>query len=720
LSARFASLLSSVAILALAAPASAQETPVEPVELDDIVVTGSQVRIPPAYVGGQVATGARVGLFGAMDVMDTPFATTAYTEELARDQQARSVADILQNDPVVRVSKGFGNFQELYIIRGFPVYSDDMTYNGLYGVLPRQFVAAELLERVEVFHGATAFLNGAAPGGSGVGGAFNVTPKRAPDAPLNRLTAGWEGESEAYLAGDFARRFGDTLENGARLNLAIRDGEGGIEAQNRSLRVLGLGFDRRGSAARFSADLGWQDQSIDAPRPSVTPLGAVPTPPDAGANFAQPWTYTDETQLFGAARGEFDLADDLSAWAAIGGRQGEERNSLANPSAQANGATTAYRFDNAREDQVFSTDIGLRADLRTGAVDHRFVASAAKVLSRERNAYAFSDFSGFAGDLNDPAPVAPPAATALIGGALSDPGIVGRVETSSIALADMLSFLDGRVLATIGARYQEIETKAYDYNSGAFLSGYEGDAVTPAFAMVYKPNRFVSIYGNYAEALIPGQTAPAVSGGVPVTNAGEVLSPFRGEQAEVGVKFDLAVFGGSLSVFRTTLPSAYVENNVFAANGEQRNQGVELTVFGEPRTGLRVLGGWTWLNAELVRTAGGVLDGRRPIGVPEFQGNLNLEWDVAAVDRLTLEGRVVYTSEQPVSADNTVELDAWTRFDAGVRYGFEAAGRPLTVRARVENLLDEDHWVAVGGYPGANYLSLGSPRTLRLSVSADF
>ena len=63
------------------------------------------------------------------------------------------------------------------MIRGFAVSSDDLAYNGLYGVLPRQFVAAELIERVEVFRGASTFLNGAAPGGTGVGGAFNLTPK---------------------------------------------------------------------------------------------------------------------------------------------------------------------------------------------------------------------------------------------------------------------------------------------------------------------------------------------------------------------------------------------------------------------------------------------------------------------------------------------------------------------------------------------------------------
>ncbi len=710
-------ILSTTALLVLAAPAMAQQ---ETTELEEVIVTGSQVAIPAPYSGGQVARGARVGLFGALSNLDTPFAVTAYTEELARNQQARSVADVLQNDPAVRVSKGFGNFQELYVIRGFPVYSDDMTYNGLYGILPRQFVAAEFLERVEVFHGATAFLNGAAPGGSGVGGAFNLMPKRAGAQPLTRATLGLEGGGEYYAAADVARRFGLDNDYGLRLNLARRDGEGAVDDQDRTLNVIGLGLDRHGDRARFSADIGWQDHHIDAPRPTVTPAGAIPDAPDAAPNFAQPWTYTDEEQLFGVARGEFELSPGVQAWAAVGGRSGKEANVLANPTAQPDGAISAYRFDNAREDTVWSGDLGLRAELTTGSVGHRLVASASQVQSRSENAYAFSDFGGFASDLYNPVDVAPPVPDFFVGGDLSDPGVTERVRNASVAIADMMSFLDGRLLVTAGARYQEIETRSYDYNTGAGLSSYDGDAVTPAFAVVYKPIEEVSLYANYAEALIPGQTAPAVSGGVPVTNAGEVLSPFTGEQAEVGLKYDLGRFGGSVSLFRLTLPSAYVENNVFAANGEQRNQGLEIAFYGAPREGLRLLGGWTLLDAELTRTAGGALDGKTPIGAPEVQGNLNVEWDAPQLTGLTLEGRFVYTGEQQANADNTVQLDSWTRFDAGVRYAFQAGGRPLTARARIENVADEDHWVAVGGFPGANYLTLGAPRTLSLSVSAEF
>jgi len=710
----------SLLALSLAAPALAQQGPAAPTELGEVVVTGSQVNLTAPAAGGQVARGGRVGLLGNLDMMDTPFSTTSYTEKLARDQQARGIGDVLQNDPTVRVTKGFGNFQELYVIRGFPVYSDDMSYNGLYGVLPRQFVAAELIERVEVFRGASAFLNGAAPGGTGVGGAFNLTPKRA-NGPLTRLTAGVSGADEIYAAADLARRFGDQDEWGARLNVAGRGGEASVEDQTNTLRVVGLNLDRRGERARFSADLGWQDHRIDAPRPSVTPGAAIPEAPSADRNFAQRWTYTDEEQLFGGVRGEFDITDSVTAWAAFGGRQGEEDNSLANPRADAAGAIRGYRFDNIRKDTVWSGDVGLRADLTTGPVGHRLVASASQVRSKSKNAYAFSNFAGFASDLYEPIDVTAPTPDFFVGGDLSDPLVTERVNNRSIAFADMMSLLDGRLLATAGVRYQEIETRSFDYNTGAEISANDGDAWTPAFAVVFKPSERLSLYANYAEALQPGATAPAQVGGEPVDNAGEVLAPFQSEQYEVGVKYDAGTFGGTLSVFQAKRPQAYFDGQNYTADGEQQNTGVELGVYGEPVAGVRLIGGATWLDAEITRSLDAALVGLRPTGSPEFQANLNVEWDVPMLAGLTLEGRVVHTGEQPVSTDNTVEVDAWTRFDAGVRYAFEAGGKPLTVRARVENIADEDQWVAVGGYaPTSGYLTLGAPRTLSLSISAEF
>jgi len=706
---------SALAFVLAAAPAAQAQG----VEVDELVVTGSQVELAPVYAGGQVARGGRVGLFGALDVMDTPFSATNYTEELVRNQQATGVGDVLKNEPTVRVAKGFGNFQELYVVRGFPVYSDDMTYNGVYGILPRQFVAAELIERLEVFRGANSFLNGAAPGGSGIGGAFNLVPKRA-QVPLTRATVGYENEGALYGALDVARRFGAAEDFGVRLNLVKRDGETSVADQDRDLSVAALGVDYEGERLRFSADLGLQDHRIEAPRPSVTPSGVVPAAPSADANFAQPWTFTDERQLFGVVRGEFDLNANVSLWAALGGRDGEEENVLANPTAAADGTTSAYRFDNRREDEIISADAGVRADFTTGGLEHRVVASASAIQSKSRNAYAFSNFAGFAGDLYNPVAVAPPTPNFFVGGVLADPGVTEEVDNRSLAVADMITLMDGRLIATLGARYQEIETTSFDYNTGLQISQYSDDAITPAVGLVFKPSDAISVYANYAEALTPGQIAPGTVGGVPILNPGEITAPFRSKQYEAGVKYDGGTFGGTVSLFSISQPSAIIDNLRFVVDGEQVNQGIELSAYGEPTPGLRVLGGTTFVDAERKRTEGGAFDGKTAIGVPEFQANLNVEYDLPVAPGLTLDGRVVHTGSQYVNAANTVSLDAWTRLDLGARYSLDVSGRPVTLRARVENVTDENDWLSAGGYPGANYLVLGAPRTFIVSASVDF
>ena len=87
-----------------------------------------------------------------------------------------------------------------------------------------------------------------------------------------------------------------------------------VDGQDRTLTAAALGTDYQGERLRLAADVGYQDHRIDAPRPSVTPIGEIPDPADAGANFAQPWTYTDEEQLFGVVRAEYDLSPSVTVW----------------------------------------------------------------------------------------------------------------------------------------------------------------------------------------------------------------------------------------------------------------------------------------------------------------------------------------------------------------------------------------------------------------------
>lgn len=722
-------LASSVGALPLlistpAAFAQAQSTADSNEVLEYVIVTGSQVDLVPDYAGGQVARGGRVGLFGNLDMMDTPFNSTNYTADFMRNQQARSVADVVQSDPGVRVARGFGNFQELYVVRGFPVYSDDMSYNGLYGLLPRQYVAAEFLERVEVFRGANSFLNGAAPNGSGIGGSFNLVPKRASDQPLNRFTAGYENQGQSYLAADFSRRYGGF---GVRANGVRRDGETSIDNQDRELSVGSLGVDYRGEQARFSADIGWQDHRLDAPRPSVTPsgVGGVPRAPDASSNFAQNWTFSAEKDFFGVGRGEYDITENTSLWAASGIRDSTEHNVLSNPTANGDGTSASYRFDNFREDKVTTSEIGMRTRFDTGAVGHRLSVQGSSYDIDSKNAYAFSPFfPGFANDIYHPTQVAPPVADFFTGGILFSPLTTSKIKTWSAALADTLMFVDEKVLVTLGARYQVIEQNTYDYNTGARQTHYDDNVVTPVFAVVVKPSESVSIYGNYAEGLIRGDVVPNViatpTGPVTPVNANQILNPFVSKQYEIGAKYDSGSLGGTLSVFQVTQPSAILVGNVVRDDGEQRNRGIEVSVYGQVSETLRLLGGVTALNAEYTRTQFGINEGKDVIGVPDTQANLGAEWDIAALNGLTLDGRLVYTSSQAASADNTLSIPSWSRLDVGARYALQVASTNMTLRLRVDNVTDKEYWGSVGGSFGANYLVLGGPRTFTFSASVDF
>jgi iron complex outermembrane receptor protein len=717
------------ALLFVAACAQAQEAPAAQAAAQAGIATvvvsasadASAQGLPAAYAGGQVARGGRLGLLGNVDIMDTPFNATNYTQALIQDQQARSVGDVVQNDPSVRVARGFGNFQELYVIRGFAVNSDDMAYNGLYGLLPRQFVASELLERVEIFRGANSFVNGAAPGGGGIGGAVNLVPKRAPNHPLNQVTLGVESGGQAYGAFDVARRFGDGDRAGVRVNAVHRQGDTAVDRESRELNVLSVGLDYRGAGYRLSADVGFQEHALDNARPSVT-VGAglrVPSAPDASHNYAQPWTRSTERDTFGTLRGEVDLAPNAVAWAAFGARNGSEFNALTTTTTTDNvGGLNMGRFDNQRDDRTRTGEIGVRTELATGPVKHTLSASASAFEMKSFNAYGLSNFAGWSTNLYRPVDVAAPSPTFFTGGSLENPLLTHKSILGSYAVADSMALLDDALRVTVGLRHQRIKDFSYDYTSGIQNAGYDQSANTPLAGIVYKPMKNLSLYANYAEALQQGPTASGAS--VVPLNQGQVFAPYTSRQKEVGVKYDSGKLGMSAALFTTAQPMGYVENRVFGIFGEQRNRGLELSVFGMPMRGLRVLGGLTLLDAEQRRSAGGVNQGKDAIGVPGTQLNLGTEWDVPGVAGLSLNARALYTATQYADAANTQQLPSWTRFDLGANYLTRFMDRDLTLRARVDNAFDRNYWASAGGYPGAGYLVLGAPRTVSVSATVDF
>ncbi len=680
------------------------------------------------FAGGQVARGGRAGILGNQDYMSSPFGVTSYTNELIQNQQARSVGDVLQNNPSVRVARGFGNFQESYFIRGFVLNSDSVAYNGLYSLLPRQYISSELFERVEVLQGASAFLTGASPGGDAIGGSVNLLPKRAGSEPLTQLTLGAASGSQFYAATDISRRFGPDQSLGIRVNAARRDGGTAVDNENVKLDVASVGFDWRSRNARLSADIGHQEHRLNETRTNVT-LGAgalfVPSAPGSKTNWAQPWSYSNERDTFGTLRGEYDFSDNVTGWFAAGMRRGVEANSLGNltVSNAATGAGTTSRFDNTAIEKVQTGQVGVRAKVATGPVKHELVAAYDYFDSDRKNAFAFDFLNTQRTNLYNPVPSFLPAFSAATsrGNALSSPQTTAKKRLTSYSIGDTMSFLDDSLLVTIGARRQTLNIDAFAYNTGVQTSGYDQSRTSPAAGVVFKVSKRFSVYANYIESLAAGETAPALVGGRPVLNVGQALPPYVAKQKEIGLKYDGGGLGATAALFSIDKPRAVVNAaGTFAAEGEDRHQGLELTAFGEPVKGLRVLGGVTLLDAKQRNTGSATTDGQRVIGVPKAQGTIGVEWDVPGVRGLSLDARVISTGYSYANAINTLRVPGWARLDIGARYVTDVAGKLVTLRARIDNVADRDYWASVGGFPGSGYLVLGNPRTYSLTASVDF
>lgn len=683
--------------------------------LPEVVVTAEAPapgELPPAYAGGQVATGGRVGLLGNKDFLETPFSTISYTEKLIGDRQAKDITSVIAaTDPTVFTSGSTGMISESYSIRGFSSSISDVAINGLYGVTPYYRTSPEMFERIEVLKGPSALLNGMPPGGS-VGGSVSLVPKRAGNEPLTRVTATYE--SDALFGGhvDIGRRFGEGRQFGIRVNGVYRDGDTAVNNQSKETNLLALALDWRGERARLSADLYASKDHADGLNRGISLASglAVPAPPKPETLLNPTWSFTNTEDKAAIFRGELDVADTLTAYAALGISK-TDFDALAASTYQVFNDAGDFRNNVAHQRSIFnkkSAEAGLKGHLQTGGVGHEWALNATQY--RHTNKFGFLR-NMLAEDwiTNIYNPVwGPSVGTAFSNEPLSK---TGALRLTSFGLADTLSFAQDKVLLTLGVRRQEVVSDTFDATSGARTARYDASATTPAVALLVKATNHVSVYGNYIEGLSQGATAPATA-----DNAGEIFPPYKTRQKEIGVKFDFGEFAHTVSLYEIRRPSSYTDpaTNVYSFGGEQRNRGIEWGFFGSPLRNVRLMGGIAYVEPKLTRTAGGANQGKLATGIPKWQGKLGAEWDIPAVQGLTLTANAISVSRQYISANNSQWVPGRTVYDLGARYATSVAGHPLTLRASVANVTNKAYW--------ATTLSsgLGAPRTFLLSASVDF
>ncbi|WP_256702845.1 TonB-dependent siderophore receptor [Burkholderia ubonensis] len=661
--------------------------------LDTISVRSSR---PSLYAVPDV----NVGALGSKDPKDLPLSVASYSAELIEAQRARTLMDVLKNDPSVQ-NTAVGGAMDNISIRGFPVdWTNTMRRDGM-PVAPYYDLPLENVERVDVLKGPSGFLYGV----NSPGGTVNYVLKRPTRDRFTTVTGEVRSYDGYYGAVDTGGPIGDG-QFGYRFNVAgEKVGNFGHSGDLRRTFVSGAIDWAISPRALLRLNFDYQNKHLAAqPVIGTQPDGSLPPQFDPRTLLGQPWLQYRTNTLNIGGQFDFRLTDNWTFTTQIA--QSYNNRDAAFPdiySVAANGDILSgdiYLSPN-QSFRVLSTNTFVTGKFNTGPLAHQFVTGVS-TRNYDSQQGGFGVMPITVGNIFNP--VYSPAQTTTFPGKTATKNF-----QPSVFISDLID-IGSHWSVMLGLRHVRYRDDSYAA-SGA-QSHYETSVNVPSAGLIFKPLPSLSTYVSYSEGFEQGGVAPYNT-----RNAGQNLAPVKSKQYEAGVKADV---GSDLTVnaavFRIEKTLQYVNAaNYFVQAGKQRHTGVELTANGRVTRDLSIVAGAAYLHTQQDDTGDPATNGKRAANVPTFQASAFLDYRIAAVHGLNVDAGVYYVGRRPLDAANTVSLPGYVRFDAGARYQTRIGDHTTIFRAGVQNLTDKRYWAA------ANYNSVwpGQPRTFFLSAQVD-
>jgi iron complex outermembrane receptor protein len=354
-------------------------------------------------------------------------------------------------------------------------------------------------------------------------------------------------------------------------------------------------------------------------------------------------------------------------------------------------------------DDNYSYYADLAGEMTTGPVRHRFVVGA-EYRSLHFDA-GKGRGAGFA-DIIDPfAPVygfTRPAPFLLN-------ATVSRDQTRGIFVQDRMS-IGERFHLIAGIRYAEIDSSAtFTPRGGAPLEPdvISQSAVPKQFGVLYDVSERISVFANRSESFLP-------RGGT--TAGGKAFNPEKGEQTEVGTKFDLGDSGvaANIALFQVEKPEVLTpdpDNFGFDVPlGAVESRGVEVSVNGRLRPNWTLYAAYAHMKTD-VDGNDPALDGNELANAPQNTFSAMTRYDIAggALDGLGFSAALQYSDSRFADDGNIVSLPGYTRLDLGAYYAFNDH---VDVSLLINNATDEDIFAGFS----ENWVSLDMPRTFLARV----
>lgn len=651
------------------------------------------------------------------ELRDIPQTVNVIPEALFQDQGARSLNDVLRNVPGVGFSNGDGQRDQV-TIRGFSAIADQF----IDGVRDDALYFRELanIEQVEVLKGPASVLYGR--GSSG--GLINRITKKPTDKAFTDVTTTVGSWNMKRVELDTNQPLGEAVS--FRLNAALEDSDSFRDQgfTERNFIAPSLQFD-----ISEKTKLLLQVESLEDKR--VTDFGVpaingrpVNVDPDTyyGSSDARHDDYTESDVLSGAAtlEHEFDNGWKLKNTFRAYDYDLNRNNTVVTAVRTATlTATRRHSFIDRQEHGYFNqTDLSTNADWL--GMKHALLFGM-ELGYQDKDAQS-GNFAPTPPNVNiyDPQPfnnLGTSRVATTVTSSLS--------QTAGFYVQDLIT-LSPEWKALVGLRHDRFDQVTDNLLTGARF-GRTDNEYSPRAGLVYQPTPWSSLYASYTKSFQPSQETFALA----ANNTD--IAPEETTNYEVGAKLDF--LGGNLSTMislfrleRTNIKSTDpTDTTRLIPVGEQRTDGLELSVSGRPAHGWDVTAGYAFLDAEITDSPStmGVpisptganiqvaLEGNTPSLTPRHSANL---WVTRRFDNgFGIGGGMVLMGEQYASPSNVVKLPGYARADMTAFY----ETKKYEVRLLVNNIFDREYFVSAhGGVDIDN--TPGAPRNAQLSLKLKF
>lgn len=667
-------------------------------------------------------------------LLDTAKTINVVPQGLMQDRGADSLRDALRNVPGISLAAGEGGAPpgDQMTIRGFDATNNIMIDNvrDVAGYTRDTYN----LEAVEVAKGPGSVMYGR----GSTGGIINLQQKTAKLDRFGEVSvrAGSEGDHRLQLDGNTS--IGDT--SAVRVNLLTDDVDvAGRDEVNNAKDALavswatGLGTDSR---LTVNADIQQQDNLPDYGLPWV-PVGS--THPDVAAE-AGTAPDVDYSNFYGNVNRDFEEVDAKSLTARyekdlndtsmlrIQARTGnvERQNVVTSPRfvERTPSTTSDIRQTDVKTRDTKDSLAVLQADLisqyRVGDTTHDLVLGAE--ISREKferwnyEAVAADNLTSVV-DLFNPNPNLP--FTGRYARTAKDQE--ATVDTQAIYAFDTIT-LNPQWQLSGGLRYDIFDSEYFyqldDSTDPRAKVGKTDRELSWNLGVVYKPAPNGSIYFATGTSFNP--SAEGVTSAAPVSRgqANNIadLDPEETITYELGTKWELldGRLSTSAAIFRTEKTNARTDNpdlgeGYDTLEGEQRVDGLELSLAGQLTEKLAVTAAYTYQDGKVTKALGddANLEGSELARTPGHSFSLWTRYDLS--ERLAFGLGAQYVGERynSTNPDSRRVADDYLVYDMMASYQFDPQ---WSIQLNGSNLTDEEYVDQVGGghfVPGeGRYFSL--------------